>query len=97
MDGINIFGNRGKLKQRPLFWHYPHYSNQGGNPGSAVRMGEFKLIDDFETGRQELYNLNRDLEESHNLAEDLPSLKDSLYHILAQWRHHTGALMMEEN
>ena len=55
-DGVSILPllKSGKIKKRPLFWHYPHYSNQGGDPGSAVRLGDFKLIDNFETGRQEL-------------------------------------------
>jgi len=44
----------------PVFWHYPHYSGQGGSPGAAVRWGEWKLIDYFEDGRKELYNLVQD-------------------------------------
>jgi len=39
--------------ERPLFWHYPHYGNQGGAPGGAVRLGDFKLVEWYEDGRRE--------------------------------------------
>ncbi len=57
------------LASRPLFWHYPHYSNQGGRPGGAVRDGDWKLVEDYQTGRRELFDLGRDVSESTNLAE----------------------------
>jgi hypothetical protein len=47
------------LKKRPLFWHYPHYSNQGAWPGSAVRLGKYKLIDNFEKKGRSFMILNR--------------------------------------
>ncbi|MFZ0282683.1 MAG: sulfatase, partial [Bacteroidales bacterium] len=55
IDGVSIARliKTGKMKERPLFWHYPHYSNQGVEPGSAIRLGKFKLIDNFERERQE--------------------------------------------
>jgi len=52
----------GKLKSRPLFWHYPHYSNQGGEPGSAIREGDWKLIEFHQDSRRELYNLRDDID-----------------------------------
>ncbi len=59
--------------ERPLFWHYPHYGNQGGSPGSAVRLGDWKLIRWYEPGRgTELYNLRDDLGEQNNLADQHP-------------------------
>ena len=45
------------LAPRPLYWHYPHYSNQGGRPGGAIRDGDWKLVESFETGRRELFDL----------------------------------------
>ncbi|MGE5420630.1 MAG: sulfatase, partial [Chloroflexota bacterium] len=49
-DGVSFVQlfSKDKMKERPLFWHYPHYSNQGVEPGSAVRLGRYKLIDNFE-------------------------------------------------
>lgn len=51
------------LKEHPLFWHYPHYSNQGGAPYGAVRLGDWKLIEWYENMRLELYDLKVDLSE----------------------------------
>lgn len=98
-DGINLLPllkNRA-IAERPLFWHYPHYSNQGGDPGSAVRLGDFKLIDDFETGKQELYNLRTDISELHDLSSENPEKTKELFILLKKWRRATGAKMMDPN
>ena len=65
---------KGKKVQRgPMYWHYPHYGNQGGSPGSAVRDGDWKLIEWFEEGRElKLYNLKADIGEKKNLAAKYP-------------------------
>ena len=98
-DGVSILPllKSGKIKKRPLFWHYPHYSNQGGDPGSAVRLGDFKLIDNFETGRQELYDLRKDISESNDISGTKPSKVKELYAMLKEWRNKTGAKMMKSN
>ena len=51
-----------------MFWHYPHYGNQGGAPGAAVRRGDWKLIEWQEDGRAELFNLAQDLGEKNAFA-----------------------------
>ena len=56
------------IPERPLIWHYPHYGNQGGEPSSIIRLGEWKLIHYYEDGREELYNLKTDLGEQNNVA-----------------------------
>ena len=58
-DGVSLAGalRGGKPPERPLFWHYPHYSDQGGAPGGAVRLGDWKLIEFYEDGRLELFHL----------------------------------------
>ncbi|HJZ92949.1 MAG TPA: sulfatase, partial [Gemmataceae bacterium] len=66
-------GGRGP-KRDALFWHYPHYSNQGGRPGGAVREGDLKLIEFYENGRRELFDLKSDPGESRNLAADKPEV-----------------------
>lgn len=98
-DGISIFPvlKSESVEPRPLFWHYPHYSNQGGDPGSAVRMGNFILIDNFETGRQELYNLSEDISESMDLVDTFPDKAKELSDILNEWREKTKAKMMDIN
>ncbi len=98
-DGISILPvlRSGTAELRPLFWHYPHYSNQGGDPGSAVRLDNFKLIDNFETGRQELYDLADDISESVDLSETYPEKVKELLGLLNDWRSGTGVKMMDPN
>jgi arylsulfatase A len=79
-DGVSLASllrGAGPLPERALFWHYPHYSNQsrspgapaGGGPGAAMREGRWKLIQHFETGVHELYDLDADVGETSNVAE----------------------------
>jgi len=81
----------------PMFWHYPHYGNQGGTPGSSVRDGDYKLIEFFEDGRIELYNLREDIGEEHNLAEKEPELAARLKRKLAEWRDKVDAKIPQPN
>jgi len=55
-------------KRDALYWHYPHYSNQGGFPSGAIRMGDWKLIERYEDGRAHLYNLASDIGERNDVA-----------------------------
>jgi hypothetical protein len=89
--------NGGTNAPRPLFWHYPHYSNQGGKPGGVIREGDFKLIEFYETGRVELFDLKSG--ENRNLAED-PAHAARVKAMVAKldtWRIQTGAQMMQPN
>ena len=99
IDGINItpYLQNNTIPERPLFWHYPHYSNQGGNPGSVIIEGDFKLIHDFEKQRIELYNLKEDIGETHDLSTQLPEKVDEMYKKLNMWRKNNNAKMMTEN
>ncbi len=99
IDGISLLPllNSNTKTDRPLFWHYPHYSNQGGDPGSAVRSGDFKLIDNFETGMLELYDLKNDISESIDISEKNQEKVRELYDILNDWRIKNGAKMMDAN
>lgn len=88
VDGMNlkpyIEGAKSKT-ERPIFWHYPHYSNQGGNPSSAIRLGDFKLIHDLELDSYELYNLKTDIGETKNLAASMPTKTNELKAMLNTW------------
>ena len=86
-----------KLADRPLFWHYPHYGNQGGAPGGAVRVGDWKLIEWYEDGTRELFNLREDLSETTNLASRMPSKVEELSAKLESWRNDVGAVMPTPN
>ena len=81
----------------PLFWHYPHYGNQGGTPGSSVRRGDWKLIEFFEDGRLELYNLRDDPGERCNRAASEPALAGELHGVLSAWRLRVEARIPQRN
>ena len=63
VDGVSLVPllKGGEIEERDLFWHYPHYGNQGGEPSSIIRSGDWKLIYYHEDGRDELYNLADDI------------------------------------
>jgi len=98
-DGVSItrLFRKDRLRERPLFWHYPHYSNQGVEPGSAVRLGRYKLIDNFEKGKQELYDLQKDISEMNDISSQYPEKTRELYKLLNDWREKNGAMMMVPN
>lgn len=85
------------LPRDAIFWHYPHYGNQGGTPGSSIRVGEYKLIEFFEDGRLELYNLQQDLSEEHNLVQKEPAIAQQLHQQLQAWRVAVEAQLPQEN
>jgi arylsulfatase A-like enzyme len=98
-DGISLLPvlKNGTLEERPIFWHYPHYNNMGTEPGSAVRLGKYKLIDNFERERQELYDLGNDLSETNDISSSNPEKTKELYNLLKEWRTKTNAKMMLPN
>jgi arylsulfatase A-like enzyme len=85
------------LRERPLFWHYPHYSDQGGKPSGAVRLGEWKLIEFFEDGRLELFHLPDDPGEQRNLFRREPRRTKQLSELLKDWRAEVRAAMPTPN
>lgn len=89
---------RGEIQaERPLFWHYPHYSNQGGAPNGAVRLGDFKLIEWYEDMQVELYNLKNDIGEQNDLAKTMPEKVVELRTLLQNWRSSINAKMPTPN
>jgi len=85
------------LKRRDLYWHYPHYANQGGKPGGAVRDGAYKLIEFYEDSRRELFDVTQDSAESRNLAAEKPEVVKALAAKLDAWRKEVGAKMPVAN
>lgn len=98
-DGVSLMPLlRGRqLAARPLYWHYPHYSNQGGEPASAIRDGDWKLIEFHADGRRELFDLREDPGEQRNLIERQAGVAKRLAALLADWCKKTGAIMPQEN
>uniref|UniRef100_UPI0040471F8D sulfatase n=1 Tax=Mariniflexile sp. TaxID=1979402 RepID=UPI0040471F8D len=93
-DGISLrpIIDEGKsLPMRPLYWHYPHYGNQGGDPSSIIREGNWKLIHYYEEDIDELYNLANDPYEQNNLASSNPEKTKQLNKKLMDWLKEVNA------
>ncbi|MBU6402757.1 MAG: sulfatase, partial [Verrucomicrobia bacterium] len=100
LDGVSLVSlltQSGPLSPRALYWHYPHYSNQGGKPGGAIRDGAFKLIEFYEDHHLELYDLEDDLGETTNLAARMPHQAEEMRRQLAAWRRSVDAQMPTPN
>lgn len=80
-----------------LYWHYPHYSNQGGKPGGVIREGGWKLIEFYEDGRRELFDVSKDVGENRNLSAREPERVKALAAKLEAWRKEVGARMPTPN
>ena len=97
LDGVSMIpvliepGKR--LKRNTLYWHYPlsepHFL--GGRSSGAVREGDWKLIEFFDTGESELYNLADDIGERNNLATAMPGKAQELREVLTAWRNRVRA------
>jgi arylsulfatase A-like enzyme len=88
IDGSNIvqlLSNQKAATARALYWHYPHYSNQGGKPGAAIIQGKYKLIYHYENNTTELYNLAVDKGEKNNIAAKEEALCKKLNTQLQAW------------
>jgi hypothetical protein len=81
----------GTVPPRRLHWHFPHYTNQGGRPAGAIRDGTWKLVEQYEDGSRELYDLTRDPGETTNLAKRFPARATALAAALESWRQAVGA------
>lgn len=86
-----LLTQKGQLKRDAIYWHYPHYHPGSATPYSAVREGDWKLIEFFETSHVELYNLRRDPGELENVADVDTDVAAALTEKLHAWRKEVGA------
>jgi arylsulfatase A-like enzyme/lysophospholipase L1-like esterase len=91
-----IFKNN-TLQREALYWHYPHYGNQGGAPGAAVRMGKWKLIEWYENNTIELFDLEKDMAEQNNVADANAAIKSKMLTMLHDWQKKENAAMPTVN
>lgn len=99
-DGISLrklIESNEPLEERPFFWHYPHYGNQGGEPSSYVIRGNWKLIHYWEDGRDELYDIKDDISEQDNVIQANTSIATELHNLLFEWLQDTNAKIPEKN
>ncbi|MCF7955056.1 MAG: sulfatase [Phycisphaerae bacterium] len=101
VDGISfasLLKGKKNLDRDALYWHYPHYSNQGDTPSSSIRMGDYKYIEHYEKDSiAELYNLKDDLGERNNLAKKMPGKVKELKAMLDKWLKSVDAKMPKPN
>ncbi len=91
---LPVLTGEGDLERDALFWHYPNFAFHRDNRlGSAVRMGDYKLIEFFEGNEVELYNLREDLGEKKNLAGGEAGRVQEMRKRLSRWREKSGARM----
>ena len=95
IDGVSLKplleGN--SIEERYLYWHYPHYGNQGGRPSSVVRDGSWKLIRYHADSSEVLYDLHSDIEEQRNVLEENPDIAERLSSALTDYLEQTGATL----
>ncbi len=95
VDGISfapVLRGEKSLPRDTFFWHYPHYWNGGAiTPYSVIRSGNWKLIRFYETGKEELYDLGKDLSETTDLAPGNPAKAGELSGKLDAWLASVGA------
>jgi len=98
LDGVSLVpllkGATG-IERDALYWHYPHYSNQGGFPGGAIRMGDFKLVERYEDGRVHLYDLQNDIGERQDLADKYPEKVEQMRSKLHAWYKKVDAKFLQ--
>ena len=99
IDGVSLVPllQNKKIPKRSLFWHYPHYGNQGGEPSSIILSGDMKLIHYWEDGRDELYNIADDIGEKHNIASKHPETLKNMRRQLDSWLNNLNAKIPEKD
>lgn len=100
VDGLNLAPllREGKKPDRDaIFWHYPHYHPGGATPHSAVRSGDYRLVHFYEDGRDELYNVAKDVGETTDLAKAEPERAAALRARLDAWLKSTDAQLPTPN
>lgn len=98
VDGVDLlpFLKGGDLKRDALYWHYPHYSNQGGFPAGAIRMGDWKLVERYEDGRVHLYNLKDDIGELNDVQKGHEGRVTAMRSKLHAWYQETDAKFLQQ-
>jgi len=94
LDGVSIAAlltGHGALPARKFFWHFPHYTNQGSRPSGAVRDGSWMMVEYYDEGKAELYDLREDMGEAQDLAGSQPERVNQMRAALAAWRKAVNA------
>ena len=95
IDGISqaqvLISGKSSAESRPLYWHIPHYTNQGSRPAGAMRDGRWKLVEHYDDGKAELFDLDADPGESRDVTAQEPARAADMRDRLREWRKSVGA------
>lgn len=100
LDGASLaplLTGQGPAPQRSLFWHFPHYTNQGSRPSGAIREGDWMLVEFYDEAKAELYDLGSDPGESRDLAASNPERVAQMRALLTRWRKSVSAQENQPN
>lgn len=102
LDGVSfaplVSSDTDHLDREAIYFHSPHHHHINTmGPSGAMRMGNYKIVEAFRTGKVELYNLEDDLGEQNDLATQMPELAQRMQQMLADWREQTGAIFVQDN
>lgn len=97
LDGVSFLSTlrdpTAAFDRGAIHWHYPHFSNQRSRPAGAIRLGDYKLVENYETGKLELFDLTTDISERIDLSGRLPEKTRELHGLLRRWRREVNANM----
>ena len=100
IDGVSLvplLTQKGAIDRDAIFWHYPHYHPGGAKPYSAIRSGDWRLVEFFEDKRIELYNLADDMGETTDLTKQMPDRAKAIHVRLVNWRKQVDAQLPTPN
>jgi arylsulfatase A-like enzyme len=103
-DGLSLIPllkNQDKIKRKALYWHFPNYTGiehpNASVPVGVIRYQNWKMIESFEDGHLELYDLQKDTREEKNLADHYPGLASKLQKMMVKWRKEVNVQYPEVN
>lgn len=94
LDGVSfasLLTGKGHYAQRNLFWHFPHYTNQGSRPTGAMREGNWMYVEYYDEDRKELFDLSKDIGETNDVAAKNPARVSHMHEALVAWRKEMSA------
>ncbi|MGJ8642599.1 MAG: sulfatase [Luteolibacter sp.] len=97
IDGLDLLPalKGDSLGRKALYWHYPHYSNQQGIPGGAIRIGKYKLVENYEDGSVALFDLESDIGEKKDLSKAQPERVSEMRGMLHDWYKEVDAKFLQ--
>jgi arylsulfatase A-like enzyme len=99
LDGISFAKGLlgGVIPERKMFWHFPHYTNQGSRPSGAMRDGNWLLVQLYDEEKDELYDLSADIGQAQDVAAQHPERVTAMRAALDVWRQENAVQYNKPN